>query len=323
MRPLAIDLWRQLADGTLRSGDELAAVLNVSRGSVMNAANELLDAGVNVYKIRGQGYRLPQAVELLDAVQLETLLADLALPLAVLPVVDSTNSWLLQAQREHPRQLAAAEVQLAGRGRRGRRWLASPGGSLTFSLAWRFSAGMAGLGGLSLAVGLAVVRVLRRYGADDVMLKWPNDVVHQFRKLAGVLIELQGDMLGPATAVIGIGLNLSLDTLQRQQIDQHVGDLSMLGLKPGRNALLADLVRELHAVLQQFESQGFTSLAAEWARYHAYQDKPVRLLLGGGQETQGWVRGVDEQGALLLETGEGIKPYHGGEVSLRRLEPTQ
>ncbi len=320
MRPLAIELWRQLADGTLKSGDELAGVLNVSRGSVMNAANELLEAGVNVYKIRGQGYRLPQAVELLDAAQLNTLLADLALPLEVLPVIDSTNTWLLQGRREQPRQLVAAEVQLAGRGRRGRSWLASPGGSLTFSLAWRFSLGMAALGGLSLVVGLAIVRVLRRFGADEVMLKWPNDVVHQYRKLAGVLIELQGDMLGPATAVVGIGLNLTLDTLQRQQIDQSVADLSMLGVQAGRNALLAELVRELHGLLQQFEHSGFAPLADEWTHYHAYHNKSVRLLLGGGQETQGWVRGVNDQGALLLETAEGIKPYHGGEVSLRRLE---
>lgn len=321
MKPAALALWQHLADGELHSGDDLAVALDISRGSVMNAANELIAAGVPVYKIRGQGYRLPQPVQLLKAETLRQSLADLALPVDVLPLVDSTNSWLLRQDSVQPRQAVAAEMQTAGRGRRGRSWLASPGGSLTFSLAWRFPHGMARLGGLSLVVGLALVRVLRAAGGADVALKWPNDVVCQYRKLAGVLIELQGDMLGPTQAVVGVGLNVQLEAAQREQIDQLVSDLAMLGLTSvERNELLAALLRELHSVLQQFEQSGFAAFVDEWQSMHAYQNKPVRLLLGGGQEVQGWVRGVDESGALRLETAEGIQHYHGGEVSLRRME---
>jgi BirA family biotin operon repressor/biotin-[acetyl-CoA-carboxylase] ligase len=212
----------------------------------------------------------------------------------------------------------AAEWQTAGRGRRGRIWHAAPGAALTFSLLWRFQQGAGYLSGLSLAAGLAMVRALGALGVPDAGLKWPNDVLWRGRKLAGILIELQGDMLGPTAAVIGIGLNCRLPDVLRERIDQPAVDLeTACGTVPDRNRALALLLDELARVLDVFAGAGFTSLRDEWQRRHVHQRKAVRLALPDGKFVSGTAEGVADDGALLLATARGAQRFHSGEVSLR------
>ena len=193
-----------------------------------------------------------------------------------------------------------------------------PGGSLAFSLLWRFAQGPSGLSGLSLAAGVAVVRALDRLGVAGVQLKWPNDLVHAGRKLGGILIELQGDAAGPCAAVIGIGLNLRLPAELRDGIAQAVTDMASIAKRvPSRNHLLGAVLIELEQVLARFSKQGFAALREEWHMHHAHQDKAVRLLLGDGKTVTGTAAGVATDGALLLETERGIERFHGGEISLR------
>jgi BirA family biotin operon repressor/biotin-[acetyl-CoA-carboxylase] ligase len=183
---------------------------------------------------------------------------------------------------------------------------------------WHFAQGARELGGLSLAVGVALARALRGAGARDAQLKWPNDVVLPAGKLAGTLIEMQGDVLGPSTAVIGVGVNVRADARVLAAVDQPVADLeSAAGAAIDRNALLAGLLRELSAVIGVFSEDGFTALRAEWQSLHARQDQPVQLLLPDGKTIDGIARGVAEDGALLLESANGISRHHSGEVSLR------
>ena len=311
-----------LADGEFRSGEAMARALGVSRASVWNALHALDSSGIEIFRVRGRGYRLAEPLSLLDRSTIEAGLGAHAAVFA-LEVIDSagsTNTLLMQRAAEGaPNGLTiAAEWQTQGRGRRGRPWHAVPGATLTFSLLWRFEQGAGFLAGLSLAVGVAVLRALTACGVRDAGLKWPNDVLWSGRKLAGILIEMQGDMLGPSAAVIGIGLNCRLPEALRARIDQPVVDVATAGgAASDRNRLLALLLIELERVLKSFAREGFAATRDEWQRCHVYQGKPVKVALPDGGSVNGTAQGVADNGALLLATRGGQLRFHSGEVSLR------
>jgi len=321
MKPLAYHVLRLLADGEFRSGTALAQASGASRASVWNAVQDIEAAGLEVYRIRGRGYRLAQPVSMLDAGRLAQLLGETApFNLEIVDEAASTNTVLLQrAQTGAPHaSVIAAEWQRAGRGRMNRPWHAQIGGALTFSVLWRFSQGAATLAGLSLAVGLAVVRALESYGVTGAGLKWPNDVLWRGRKIAGILIEMQGDALGPSVVVIGAGINVRLSQAMDKRIDQAAADLETIcGHAVDRNQLLAGLLGEFNAVLLEFERAGFQAFRDDWQRRHVHQGCSVRLTLPGGVRESGVARGVGDDGALLLETARGVRPFHSGDVSLR------
>jgi BirA family biotin operon repressor/biotin-[acetyl-CoA-carboxylase] ligase len=322
LKPLSFTILRLLGDGEFHSGEKIANHFGISRASVWQALKPLNELGLEIFRVPGRGYRLREPVEWLDKLALMAALGDKSslFNLEILDQADSTNRVLL-----HKSALGAAtgscvmaELQTAGRGRRGRAWLAGLGGGLTFSVLWRFEQGAGFLSGLSLAVGVALVRALRAEGAADVMLKWPNDVLHQYRKLAGILIEMQGDVAGPCAVVIGIGLNLKLDQAVLEQIDQPAIDVfSVVQTKPGRNRMLASILAHLADVLTEFGRHGFSGLRHEWKSYHVYQEKAVRLLLPNGIQEEGMLLDVAEDGALLLEVRGSLKRFTSGEVSLR------
>ena len=317
---------RLLADGEFRSGQDIARRLGISRASVWNALHALDGAGVEIFKVRGRGYRLAESLSLLDGAEIRRQLGARAahFTLEVLDSTDSTNTLLVQraATGAPGGSVVVAEWQTHGRGRRGRSWHAALGAALTFSVLWRFQQGAGFLAGLSLAASIAVARALDEFGAADCTVKWPNDVLWRGCKLAGILIEMQGDMLGPSTAVIGIGLNCRLPETVRAHIDQPVADLEqILGGRIDRNRLLALLLIELDRVLQQFARDGFAPLRDEWQRRHLYQRKAVKLKLPDGGSISGTVEGVAEDGALLLATRAGRRRFHGGDLSLQRTAP--
>ena len=294
----------------------------MTRSAVWYGIRDIAAAGFEIEKVRGRGYRLSRALSLLDAGRVTEMLGPGSgkFVLEVLDRVDSTNTRLmLRAAEGAPSGLVmAAEAQTAGRGRRGRAWQSAIGSTLTFSLLWRFAQGARELAGLSLAVGVALARALRACGVSGVALKWPNDVQLPAGKLAGILIEMQGDMLGPSAAVIGIGVNVRADPRVAAAVGQPVADLeSVAAGAVDRNALLARMLVELGGVLEQFSGSGFAPLRSEWQQLHSFQDRRVSLLLPDGESRTGIARGVAEDGALLLETADGVQRCHSGEVSLR------
>jgi BirA family biotin operon repressor/biotin-[acetyl-CoA-carboxylase] ligase len=322
VKPLTFSVLRLLSSAEFRSGEEIAGVLGISRASVSNALADLEGLDVGVFKVRGRGYRLAEPIEWLEAGAIHAALAPrrASFDVEVVDVAHSTNALLTaRAAAGGPhRTCVAAEVQTQGRGRRGRSWEGSVGGSLTFSVLWRFNQGVSQLSGLSLAVGVALVRALNEFGVPDAALKWPNDLLHGFRKMGGILIELQGDALGPAAAVIGIGLNIRLSEQVRDRIDQAVTDLaSVLGEPPSRNQLLGLILAHLHDVLAEFEQAGFAALREEWQAAHAYHGRPVTLFLPSRVQERGVVAGVAEDGALLVRTRAGVERFASGEISLR------
>ncbi|MDK9704230.1 MAG: biotin--[acetyl-CoA-carboxylase] ligase [Sulfuritalea sp.] len=234
----------------------------------------------------------------------------------VLPSCDSTNAVLLaRAESGAPSgTVVIAEEQTAGRGRRGRTWFASPGDSLTFSLLWRFAPGTAPAG-LSLTVGVAVARALQRVDAGGTALKWPNDILRDGRKLGGILVELVPG--APHAAVIGIGINLRLPAGMPEDVRAASAAVCADGGIVDANALYAALLGELLTTLESFATGGFAAIRPQWLAHHAYQDARVSLSSDFGPPRAGICRGVDADGALLLDIEGRVERILSGEVSLR------
>jgi BirA family biotin operon repressor/biotin-[acetyl-CoA-carboxylase] ligase len=324
MTASSLDVLRCLSDGEFHSGEALARDLGVSRGTVWNAVRDLEAAGLEVFRVPGRGYRLAHAVSLLDprAIAKHAGGASERLAIEVVDIVASTNTLLAEraAAGAASGTVIAAERQERGRGRLGRPWHTELGGAITVSLLWRFNQGAAALAGLSLAAGVALVRALEGLGARDLKLKWPNDVLWGGGKLAGMLLEMQGDALGPSAVVIGIGINVRLSEVVRSRIDQPVADLeTACDCTIDRSVALGAVLAELTTTLDAFERAGFAPLRVEWERHHVHQDKPVAVMLPDGTSHYGIARGVGEDGALLFEEEGAVRRLHSGELRLRAL----
>jgi BirA family transcriptional regulator, biotin operon repressor / biotin---[acetyl-CoA-carboxylase] ligase len=327
MSQFTFPILNLLADGQFHSGEVLAQRFKVTRATIWNAIQHAESLGVEIFSVRGRGYKLPQAIELLDEKLVLAAIGEQRawFKLEILNEVASTNTYLMQQKGAAHATCAAAHIQTKGKGRRGRTWVSQLGASLTFSLLWRFQCGAAALSGLSLAVGVALIRALNTLGVNDVQLKWPNDVLIldeklDGMKLAGILIELQGDLEGPSAAVIGVGINLNLPKNVLQSIDQPAIDLAnTTANKIDQSVLLGTILKHLADVLSSFEIRGFIGLQAEWIGYHAYQNKPVKMLLPNGTEVVGVVKNVADDGILLVETALGLQRFSAGEISLRGL----
>jgi len=320
-----IELLRLLADGALHSGEELAAALDVSRAAVWKRLQQLEERGVAFEARAGSGYRLESPIDLLDPAKIRGKLPQAALErlrnLEVHEALDSTSDRLLAADELPSGRFDAclAEFQSAGRGRRGRNWVAPFASGLCLSVNWSYRDAPATLGALSLAAGVAAMRALRRFGFTELSLKWPNDIVHRDGKLGGILIDLRGEAAGPAYFVVGIGINVRLPRAARERLHAdgvEAVDLASLGNAPSRNDAAAVLIAELTQALLEFGARGMTAFAEEWQGADALAGRPVRVLRGG-QTLEGLARGVDADGALLLEIDGASRRILSGEVSVR------
>lgn len=314
-----------LAPGGWLSGETLAANAGVTRAALAKRIAHLRAWGLALETRPGLGYRLAQPLERLDGAALQRALAPAVRArlrrLEVVARTDSTNLRLLEADPGNDPQALFAEAQTAGRGRRGRAWTSPFGANLYFSLAWTFPAWPPALSALSLAVGIACARGLRALGADELMLKWPNDLRLGARKLGGVLIEQRGEAGGPCRVVVGVGLNVAMSAEQAAAIDQPWTaldpELAARGRTPPlRNALAAALLDALATALAEFEEHGFAPFLADWSRFDATADQPVRIESADGG-FEGIARGIDEAGALVVEAQGRRHHLHSGEVSLR------
>ncbi|MDD2759195.1 MAG: bifunctional biotin--[acetyl-CoA-carboxylase] ligase/biotin operon repressor BirA [Methylomonas sp.] len=321
MRLLAL-----LADGQFHSGTELAGVLAVSRTAIWKHLQAMADCGVEVVAVTGKGYKLQTPLQLLDREEIVAHLDErtgaLINRMEIHAVIHSTNAHLSEiARTTHVSgQVCLAEYQTAGKGRRGRNWVSPFGHNIYLSILWRYSEGPAAIAGLSLAIGVAVIRALRRAGVDEVGLKWPNDVYWNGRKLAGILIEVSGEAGGPCHAVIGLGLNIHLPQRQAEAIEQAWVDLQqILGFQALqlRNRLAAGLLNEMMPIVADFDSLTLANYLDEWRTYDCMQGRAVTMFIGG-QRVDGTVKGIDDRGLLLLEEADGrIRAYASGEVSYR------
>ncbi|AIF49445.1 biotin--[acetyl-CoA-carboxylase] ligase [Dyella japonica] len=319
----AQELLVALADGGMVSGAQLAERAGVTRAAIWKQIEALRARGMPVESRGTAGYCLPWPVQLLDDAALRAVLpAGVRSRLGTLELhweIDSTSSEIQRRQADLPDlSMVLAETQTAGRGRRGRRWLSPPGLNVYLSCLKRFDAGFGALSGLSLAVGVMVMRTLSTLGIEGAGLKWPNDVLSADGKLAGILVELGGEYQGPCAAVIGVGLNVRLTEALHEQAGQPVNDLTTLaGEAPDRNRVAAALVAALAEGLDQFEREGFAAFVDDYARHDLLRGKPLRVQ-GATSVLEGIGAGVDERGALLLTTDDGVHRIDSADVTVRR-----
>lgn len=313
-----LDILRLLNHQTFTSGAQIAQGVGITRANVSHVLQRAEDYGVVLERRVGVGYRLQAPIEWLDINKIEQALTGVKhdYHLQLLSEVDSTNTHLLKNSEASHGAVLATEWQSKGRGRRGRTWQAAVGGSLTFSLKRVFQ-GMASLSGLSLAIGVAIIRALEELGIKGVALKWPNDIICAQGKLGGVLIEVNGDPLGPTTVVIGIGLNVKLPAMVT--LTEPYTDLCALGFQADRHTLWAKLLIHLYQVLSVFEKERLAPFIKEWEAAHCWQGQKVKVL-EGQRVLLGTALGITSEGALRLLTTEGEKVIMNGDVSLRKNE---
>lgn len=316
-------LIQLMADGAFYSGESLGRQLGISRAAVWKQVRSLAELGLDVHAVRGRGYRLSSALELLDQeVIQQALVTEYASCLdscEVMQSLDSTSDHLkrrfvpVQPGRAHA---CLAEWQTAGRGRRGRQWVSPYGSNLYLSLAWGFAAAPGGFTGLSLAAGVAVVRALRQIGVQGTGLKWPNDILFRGGKLAGILVDLAGETSGPCSVIVGVGINMKMPANVTGTISQPWSDLSEFQGRASRNLLAATLLNEMVRMLREFSQQGLAGFLDEWRRHDVIAGQTVSLQTGQGT-VLGKVCGIDEQGGLQVSSRGSIKSYHSGEISVR------
>jgi BirA family transcriptional regulator, biotin operon repressor / biotin---[acetyl-CoA-carboxylase] ligase len=315
-----------LADGRLHSGEWLAQELGVSRAAIWKGIERLRMRGIDIEAVPRRGYRLRSAVELLDAGRVREAVdlgqAGRLRSLELLFDVDSTNTRLLAASPPPygSADVVLTELQHAGRGRRGRHWVAPFGGSIALSMGWSFADASRASPALSLSVGVAIARALTRAGARGIALKWPNDIWFGDRKIGGVLLELRAEASGPAYVVIGVGINVTLATAVQGQIEASGVRIASVAdacaTVPSRNFIAGAIIDELLSMLVEFEREGFAAFREAWASLDALRDRPAQVLMGENT-VSGTARGVDRQGALRLEREGRVQEFVSGEVSLR------
>ncbi|MBD1229422.1 bifunctional biotin--[acetyl-CoA-carboxylase] ligase/biotin operon repressor BirA [Xenorhabdus griffiniae] len=312
---IPLKLIKVLSDGEIHSGQQLGQELGMSRAGINKHIQTIREWGVEVLTLPGKGYRFPVPMNLLDKEVIENYLPNDRIE--VIPVIDSTNQYVLEKLAElDSGDACVAEYQYAGRGRRGRKWVSAFGRNLYLSMYWRLEQGPAAAIGLSLVVGIIIAEVLNRQGAESVKVKWPNDLYLDDKKLAGILVELTGKTGDAAHVVIGIGMNISMSSDQQRSINQNWTNLQQSGTIIERNKLVAEIIVELKKALIQFENEGLNSFIPRWFELDNFINRSVKLIIGD-QEVHGIARGIDQQGALLLDIDGVITPYIGGEISLR------
>jgi BirA family transcriptional regulator, biotin operon repressor / biotin---[acetyl-CoA-carboxylase] ligase len=324
--PLPQRVFQRLDDREFQSGEALAADLAVTRAAVWKAVEQLRELGVGLDAQTNKGYRLATGVSALSADRIAALLPaevrDRIEALLVEWTLESTNTRLLEAlpPTAGTASVVLAEHQTGGRGRRGRGWIAPPGGAICVSLAWQFADMPADLAALSLVVGLCATGALREVGVENVRLKWPNDLVTPTGKLGGILMEMRAEAGGPVHVVIGIGLNVLLDDAARVAVEATGNTADDIRAHrspvPDRNRIVAALLARLVPALADFPRQGLTPWLADWHAHDALYDREVRVE-NAGEVSRGIARGIDTHGALLIESPSGVQRFISGEVTVR------
>lgn len=316
-----------LADGKYHSGTELGEHFGVSRAAIAKIIDKIeQNYNLTLFAVKGKGYRLQYPLDLLDADKITNhLSSQTRLELSNLELhfdIDSTNRYLNQKNNNtiSSGYVVLAEQQKSGQGRRGRTWVSPFAANIYLSVLWRFQSAPAELGNLSLLVAVAVVRALKQQGIEDVGVKWPNDILWQNKKLAGILLEMRGEMSGPSNVVIGVGINVAMPGDKvANDIDQPWIDIeTILNKKVDRNALCARVIDDLFTVLRAIPGKQ-ESLMREWQQLDMLKGQQVDVLFAD-RVIEAKALGINQDGSLrLLHKGKEID-CHSGEVSIRRRE---
>lgn len=309
-----------LADGQFHSGEKLGQALGVTRMAIHKRIDALAALGLDVFRVNRKGYRLAAPLQLMHLEKIKSALKQPLTNVHLHHITGSTNDDLrfLLAEQSHaqPGLCVLAEMQTAGRGRRGKPWHSPFGSNVYLSMYWPLLQGLNAAIGMSVALGVALAQLLDAEGVAEVSIKWPNDIYIAEKKVAGILVELEGQADGEGQAIVGVGLNLSMAGTQ-PDIDQPFTSVQAhLTEALDRNRWAALLIDAVYQALKQHDKEGLTPTVRDWPSYDRYYQQPVRILLGSHSH-EGIAQGIDEMGALLVEQERQLKRYFGGEVSVR------
>lgn len=327
MRTLLSDsnriLIEQMSDGAYHSGESLGSLLGVSRAAIWKNLQAIAELGIAVESKPGLGYCIEGGLSLLHAQDIAAYVAPSLLrlfdPIEVYGVIPSTNQLLMEAiqSTQSPvNKICFAEMQTAGKGRRGRQWQSPFARNIYLSVSRQFHDGAKAVEGLSLAVGLAVVQAVENFACTSAKLKWPNDVLVDGKKLAGILIEITGDLNGQCHVVLGVGVNVSMGSLD-PAIDQPWTDLDrVLGCAPDRSEVAGSLLNYILGVLADYSVRGFKYYRDAWESRCAFVNLPV-CVSSPASQICGLMLGVTDSGALRILVDGQERELVGGELSLR------
>lgn len=309
-----------LADGQFHSGEKLGKALGVTRMAIHKRIDGLAELGLDVFRVNRKGYRLAEPIQLMCLEKIKQALKYSLAHLHLHHITGSTNDdlrFLLAKEGSARAGLAVlAEMQTAGRGRRGKPWQSPFGSNIYLSMYWPLLQGLNAAIGMSVALGVALAKLLQEQGVENVKVKWPNDIYIAEKKVAGILVELEGQTDGDGQAIVGVGLNLNMPATQLN-IDQPFTSVQHHLNEPiDRNRWAALLIDAVYKALALHDKEGLAPTVRDWPTYDRYYMQPVRILLGSHTH-EGIAQGIDEMGALLVEQDGQLKRYFGGEVSVR------
>lgn len=322
---LFVPILRILNDGDCHSLLSLVDKLQSTPATISNALDVIVNNGfADITRVGNLGYKCDNPIVWLDICKIYQFCGSTPVVVHIIDTVESTNAFLLNTADDCKNShdivtVVVAEFQSGGRGRLGRKWRTGVGDSLTFSMRWYFECEASRLAGLSLVIGIAIIRVLKLFSIEYANLKWPNDVLFDFKKLAGVLVEIRSTVENSCLAIIGIGINFDLSDKITAAInqDQSITDLfAITGRKIDRNIFLGFLLMELYVVLNDFGQNGFTAFKQEWSDCQCYDGKLVELTLPDSTVTQGIAAGINDDGSFNLITPSGKKSFNVGDVSI-------
>tara|TARA_B100001250_G_scaffold285849_1_gene247904 strand:+ start:122 stop:1096 length:975 start_codon:yes stop_codon:yes gene_type:complete len=312
-----------ISNGNVYSGQDLAASLNVSRTAVWKSIKHLETLGLEIRAIRGKGYQLRKKFEFLSKEEISRMMTlqskKSCKDIGVVFKTNSTNLYLLNqldSEAIHG-SVVFAEYQSEGRGRRNKRWISPIGSGICFSVGWRFEVMPISLGLLSLYMGIAVARSLNSLKIKEVGLKWPNDIITTGHKIGGILLDIRGESTGPLDVIVGVGINYELPKYRLISVDQPIIDVCSVSKKSfSRNMIAASLLSNVLEILHDLQTGANLNLLNEWRQFDYYIGKEATLILPNEKIT-GILKGVDEQGSLLMLVDGKLLSYRSGEVSLR------
>lgn len=313
-----------LCDGKFHSGEDLATQMGVSRTAVWKQIKRINEKFPIVIKSTpGKGYKISKPITFVNRDEISqnlTSQCNSALKgIDVLLECPSTNQFLLDRieNKKLENYLVLAESQTHGRGRRGREWVSPFASNIYMSLLWTLNISIAEMSGLSLVVAISVAKAIQSFGINNVMLKWPNDIYVDNKKISGVLLELRGEANSPCNAVIGMGVNVNMPKLMGDRINQQWSDMeSILKKNINRNHVIAQILNELIPRLEKFSEYGFSEFIDEWNSFDLLAEQKIKIE-GNMNLSEGIAHGVDKQGALLVEHNGKIQSLYSGEVSVR------
>ena len=312
-----------ISDGDIHSGEKLASHLDVSRAAIWKSIRYLKTLGLEIKAIRGKGYCLDKKFEFLSSRHIRRMMSEESKKpcrdIDIVFQIKSTNLHLLNRLSHNSihGSVVFAEYQSEGRGRRNKKWVSPIGSGICFSIGWHLEVMPISLELLSLYMGIAVARSLDSIGIDKVGLKWPNDIIADEHKIGGILLDIKGESTGPLDIVIGIGINYKLPKYLKLNIDQPITDICSTTRKNiSRNMISAILLSNIFEILSDLKVGKNLDLINEWRKYDCYIGREAALILPN-QKIIGLLKGIDDQGSLLMQVDGELSSYRSGEVSLR------